>query len=592
MNTTKETLLIFWSHAKRYPGYLIGIAIIRPLSVITFRIIPPLIAARVIDRLGRGDYIPGEYWPSFSTEIFLFAASVVLGGVILLRIDLFLIWRLEVLVVRDLLRSMFKKYMELDTSFHADSFGGSLVSRANKLTSSYIRFADTLAFMFVPFIIIMISIAVIMLPLSPTFVIGVYILTTVFILITTLLGQKVQRLETIEAKGETANTGFLADAVTNVMAIKSFSALNSEAKRFEKVTESTRLKGVNVINSVLLRDFFASLVTSSVQVAAIIIAVIAIVEKNGDLATVFLMLSYSALLAQSLWEFQSSVLRNFNRSMGDAHEATTTLNTKPKVKDIRQPKPFRSIRGSIEFKNVIFSHLNQDDDSALFNRLSLRIRPGEKIGLVGHSGGGKSTLTKLIMRMMDIDSGEILIDGQNIAQVRQSDLRRYLSYVPQEPIMFHRSLYENIAYGRTDATKEEVVAAAKMAHAHNFISSLQDGYDTLVGERGVKLSGGQRQRVAIARAMLKNALILLLDEATSALDSESEKLIQDALWKLIKNKAAIVIAHRLSTIQQMDRILVLENGEIVEEGSHKELLKNDGIYAELWKHQSGGFIEE
>jgi ATP-binding cassette subfamily B protein len=222
----------------------------------------------------------------------------------------------------------------------------------------------------------------------------------------------------------------------------------------------------------------------------------------------------------------------------------------------------------------------------------LRIKPGEKVGLVGPSGGGKTSLTGLLMRFMDVQEGKILIDGQDIANIRQADLRQRISYVPQEPLLFHRSLRENIRYGQLDASDKVIEGVAKLAHAHEFITQLPQGYNTLVGERGVKLSGGQRQRVAIARALLKNAPILVLDEATSALDSESELLIQDALWKLMENRTAIVIAHRLSTIQKMDRILVLEDGEIVEEGSHKELLSIDGTYARLWAHQSGGFIQD
>jgi ATP-binding cassette subfamily B protein len=193
---------------------------------------------------------------------------------------------------------------------------------------------------------------------------------------------------------------------------------------------------------------------------------------------------------------------------------------------------------------------------------------------------------------MDIDKGEILIDGQNIANITQDDLRRSITYVPQEPLLFHRTLAENIGYGKADASQKDIVRAAKLAHAHEFIKDLPGGYETLVGERGIKLSGGQRQRIAIARAMLKEAPILVLDEATSALDSESEKLIQEALWKLMESKTAVVIAHRLSTVQRMDRIVVLDEGRIVEQGSHKELLAVKGTYAKLWAHQSGGFLEE
>jgi ATP-binding cassette subfamily B protein len=211
---------------------------------------------------------------------------------------------------------------------------------------------------------------------------------------------------------------------------------------------------------------------------------------------------------------------------------------------------------------------------------------------VGHSGSGKTTLTKLLLRFSDVDGGTISIDGQDISHIKQEDLRSHIAYVPQEPVLFHRSLAENIAYGKPDATKDEIREAARKAHADEFIQKLPKGYDTLVGERGVKLSGGQRQRIALARAILKDAPILVLDEATSALDSESEKLIQDALKKFMKGRTTIVIAHRLSTIQSMDRIAVLKDGSIAEQGSHRELLANKHTYAELWKHQSGGFLEQ
>jgi ATP-binding cassette subfamily B protein len=214
------------------------------------------------------------------------------------------------------------------------------------------------------------------------------------------------------------------------------------------------------------------------------------------------------------------------------------------------------------------------------------------VGLVGPSGSGKTTITKLLLRFVEPELGSITIDDQSIRSVSQTSLRAVIAYVPQEPLLFHRSLFQNIAYGTEGATKEQVVNAAKLARSDEFIRTLPHAYETLVGERGIKLSGGQRQRVAIARAILKNAPILILDEATSSLDSESEKYIQEGLWELMKNKTAIVIAHRLSTIRHLDRIVVLEQGKIVQDGTHEDLIEQDGLYAQLWRHQSGGFLEE
>jgi ATP-binding cassette subfamily B protein len=302
------------------------------------------------------------------------------------------------------------------------------------------------------------------------------------------------------------------------------------------------------------------------------------------------MLSYTSSIVGQLFTFSNNVLRNYNRSISDASDMAEILQQEAEVQDPAEPEPLRMNKGAVTFQNVTFTHQGSDD--ALFAKLDLQIKPGEKVGLIGHSGSGKTTFTRLLLRFSDIDSGEILIDGQNIAHVTQDDLRSAIAYVPQEPLLFHRTIQENIAYGRPGASKAAVLKAARRANADEFITSLPQGYDTLVGERGVKLSGGQRQRVAIARAILKDAPILVLDEATSALDSESEKLIQAALWNLMQGRTAIAIAHRLSTVQRMDRIIVMDDGAITEQGTHAELLQKKGTYAKLWAHQSGGFLEE
>ena len=271
---------------------------------------------------------------------------------------------------------------------------------------------------------------------------------------------------------------------------------------------------------------------------------------------------------------------------------TEIINETPEIQDKLGAHSLQVTNGEISFETISFHYPDSSKKQAVFDKLQLTIPAGNKIGLIGPSGGGKSTLTRLLLRFEDIQAGAIRIDKQNITDVTQSSLHRAIGYVPQDPLLFHRSIRENIAYGKLDASNEEIEGAARRAYALDFITALPDGLNTIVGERGVKLSGGQRQRIAIARAILKDAPILVLDEATSALDSESEHYIQKALQELMQNRTTIVIAHRLSTIQKMDRIIVLDEGTIIEQGTHAELLRASGLYKRLWTHQSGGFIEE
>jgi ATP-binding cassette, subfamily B, bacterial len=392
------------------------------------------------------------------------------------------------------------------------------------------------------------------------------------------------------AKSESDRTAKLADMITNVLTVKAFAGETHENKLFKKQTEITNTKYFALLRKHFINDLISHSGTGLISIFAFIGGLVAIIVYNAPAGTLFLAVTYTIGISRRLWEF-SRVMRNLNRSFGDASDMTEILDISPDVADKHDAKKLTVSRGLIEFDAVRFYYPDQTKE-ILFDHLNLRIQPGEKIGLVGESGSGKSTITKLLLRFVDVQDGLIKIDHQNIKAVTQSSLRESIAYVAQEPMLFHRTIAENICYGRRDATQKEVEIFAKMAHAHDFISRLPNGYDTLVGERGIKLSGGQRQRIAIARAMIKNAPIIVLDEATSALDSESEVLIQDALWKLMEHRTAIVVAHRLSTIQKMDRIIVMHQGKIIEQGSHKELIRKNGTYAKLWNHQSGGFIEE
>ncbi len=378
-------------------------------------------------------------------------------------------------------------------------------------------------------------------------------------------------------------TGHVADVIGNISAVQIFANEKRESNRHKflvsKYMQST-LKSWDY--SVTHLDMIVAPTYVLTNIIGLIIA-ISFTSNATSLASVFVTFSYFAQATRIFFEFNRTY-RNIESSLTDAAQFVDL------VENVEGAQKLLPTEGKVSFNGVSFGY--DGDKETIFNGLDLAINPGEKIALVGYSGGGKTTIVKLLLRFFDISGGAIEIDGQDISECNLKSLRENISYVPQDPAMFYRTIADNIKYGKTEATDEEVIQAAKSAHAHEFISTFRYGYDTLVGERGVKLSGGQRQRIAIARAMIKKAPILVLDEATSALDSESESLIQDSLWKLIEGRTAIVIAHRLSTIQKMDRIIVLSRGKIVEQGSHQELLDSNGVYSSLWSHQSGGFISE
>jgi ATP-binding cassette subfamily B protein len=587
-NTTRQTISLFWRHSLKYPGYVWSLFGIVPVTVVLGSFVLPLITANILGELSDGRYNHHNLLASFGPQIFWYAAASIASGVVGWRVALWLDQKLELNVVRDLTQSVFGHLINMSATFHSNRFGGSLVSQTNKLTGAYIRLVDPTIFTVIPLIVSIVATAVILTPRAPLYVAVLLVITAIYLVGTVYFSRKVRVANTLEAAAQNRQTGYLADSITNIFAIKTFSAASRERERFWQVGTEVRQAGLNSMYATLERQNYAAVMTQSLGIAALAIAVIGVGALRANIATVFLIVSYTSYLAQQLWEFQG-VLRQYNRAIGDSGDMVNILQIEPGIKDPQDPEPSQIKQGAIEFKAMTFTH--GESDEPLFEDFNLAIRPGEKVGLVGHSGSGKTTLTRLLLRFSDLDSGRIEIDGQDITHLTQDDLRHSISYVPQEPLLFHRSLHENIAYGNPNASEAEIVKAAQGAHAHEFIERLPQKYETLVGERGIKLSGGQRQRIAIARAMLKNAPILMLDEATSALDSDSEQLIQEALWRLMEGRTAIVIAHRLSTIQRMDRIVVLDEGNIMEQGSHAELIKLKGQYAKLWSHQSGGFID-
>jgi ATP-binding cassette subfamily B protein len=586
---TKSVATFYWRHAIKYPRWVAGIIVTIPVTVLLNTYLPALILATVLSKLGQHHYIDHQVWRSFGPILIGYALTI-FAGILMWRVVDYFTWHLEGQIQQNLAEEVFDHMLHESANFHANNFTGSLVSQTNKLLGGYVRTADTTIFQVYPLVAGIFIAAAILLPKAPLYVMLLLTFSALFIAFSLWISRPVRKASATFAAAESQQTGYLADAVTNIMAIKSFARGQYERKRYRMATDHT-LSTLYKFARVHRRQMNAlGILTRIMSSLALLMAVISVLTYHANIATVFLIFSYTSTIVEQLFSFSNNSLRNYTRAFGDAAEMVATLGQQPEVLDTSHPETLRIKQGSIDFDDVVFTHNGAND--AIFEGLKLSIKHGEKVGLVGHSGSGKTTFTRLLLRFSDIQGGEIRVDGQNIAGITQDDLHSKIAYVPQEPLLFHRSIRENIAYGQQSADDDAVIRAAKLANADEFIDMLPFKYETLVGERGVKLSGGQRQRVAIARAMLKDAPILVLDEATSALDSESEVLIQDALWKLMEGRTAIVIAHRLSTIQKMDRIIVLDNGAIAEEGSHKQLLKNKGTYAKLWTHQSGGFLED
>ena len=472
--------------------------------------------------------------------------------------------------------------------FYTTEFSGSLVAKSNRFSNAFSGLFDQIALTLLPGLAVVIGVVVS--AFSQNIILGfVFLLWSLIHLYLTfsLVGNKIKLTQDTAAQ-QSLVTAQLSDFLTNSLTVLSFGNKDYEINNFYNKTLEFK-KARDIEWHYLIRLFLILAASVNIlTVSTIGFSLFLFINGSISVGTIVLIFSYTSILFSTMFAISRGIDRG-TKNLADATEMVDIFEKEIHITNHPSATTLQVTSGAITFNQTTFNYTGQGSDE--IDNLDLVIAPGESIGLVGHSGAGKSTIVKLLLRFVDVTDGSIKIDNQDIRDVTQESLRQNIAYVPQEPLLFHRSLRDNIAYGKPDANLDEVIQAAKQANAHEFIKNLEHGYDTLVGERGVKLSGGQRQRVAIARAILKDAPILILDEATSSLDSKSEREIQTAIANLIQGKTVIAIAHRLSTIKHLDRIIVLENGSIAQQGSHDELIAQGGIYADLWEHQYGGFLE-
>jgi ATP-binding cassette, subfamily B, bacterial len=585
---TKSIMQVFWKHVRPYKLHATIILILVVITKTADDIIVPIFFKRFFDLLG------GEIQADPSQVPALLVGTLII--ILALRGVGWLSWRIiaftnawfQPRVMADITQSSHDYLHKHSYRFFSNSFTGSLVRRVNRLSRSFEDFADQIMFVFVPLVVTVVGTLVVVYTRSP-FLSGILLVWVFFYLVFNIAYAKWKtKFDFEKSKIDSETTGVLADSITNATTVKLFTGHEYETGLYKTVTEKLRRARTFTWSIGEVMDAAQAFLMVFIEFILLYYTIQFWQEGLLTIGDFALMQAYLIGLFQTLWNIGRAIRRTYE-ALADADEMVEILNEPLEVQDSRNAKQLDVQTGRIEFKNVYFSF---QKTRRVLKDFNLLIKPGEKIALVGPSGAGKSTVTKLLFRFYDLERGKIFVGNQNIAKVTQESLREQIALVPQEPILFHRSVMDNIRYGRRDATDEQVMEAAKRAYAHEFIQELPDGYGTFVGERGVKLSGGERQRVAIARAVLKDAPILVLDEATSSLDSESEALIQAALEDLMKDKTTIVIAHRLSTIMKMDRIIEIVDGKVADSGTHKQLLrKKNSIYKKLWDIQAGGFIQ-
>lgn len=588
-STTRRTLHYFWLVTRRHFG-LFALLVFSTLFFGGFQTyMNPFVMGLIVDRVSAAPVAADQVFVVFGPYI---AALVLVNicGQTCSKLQDYSLWKLEIAVSYDLATMSFDALSNQSMTFHSNRFGGTLVSQTSKFMAAYNQLVEALVHPFLPVFGSVVFVCVLLGPRVPLYVVILMALFAVYATVSYIMYKRILHLNEKAAKAQNDLSGELSDAVTNILTVKTYGREDYERSLFDAANREVVLRDSKRMRSSLVRGVITA------GIAVVIMSVVAVFISGGNAwfgitpGTLVMMFTYTYTMTLQ-FNFINSGLQRFNRAFGDASGMTQVLDEPRLVADAPDAKPLVVREGAIDFQDIGFSYEDGGVRTKVFEGLDLHIPAGQRVGLVGMSGAGKTTLTKLLLRLSDIQEGRILVDGQDVSACTQQSLRRSIAYVPQEALLFHRSIAENIAYGRPDATMDEIREAARRANALEFIERLPQGFDTITGERGIKLSGGQRQRVAIARALLADCPILVLDEATSALDSESEHLVQDAFATLMRGRTCIVVAHRLSTVASLDRIVVLDSGKVAEDGPHEQLIADGGEYANLWNRQTGAYLE-
>lgn len=588
-STTRRTLHYYWQVTRRHFGLFSLLMASTFLFVALLSYGNPYVMSLIVDKVSAGSVSPDQVFSAFGPFIFALIAINVCGQVAS-KLQDYAMYKLQIAASYDLATMSFDALCNQSMSFHSNRFGGTLVSQTTKFMSAYQLLLETITFPFLPVVCSVVFTCAILAPRVPVYVAILMVLLAVYAGVSYYMYKRILHLNEQAAGAQNHLSGELSDSVANILAVKTYGREDYERSLFDAANKDVVARDSKRMWASLTRGIITACIT------VVIMAVVSVFIAGGNAwygitpGTLVMMFTYTYTVTNQ-FNFINNGLQRFNRAFGDASGMTATLDEPRLVADSPDAFDLEVREGAIDFSDIGFDYVDGGVKTRVFDHFDLHIPAGQRVGLVGASGAGKTTLTKLLLRLSDIQEGRIEIDGCNIADATQRSLRRRIAYVPQESLLFHRSVAENIAYGKPDATMDEIREAARRANALEFIERLPQGFDTVTGERGVKLSGGQRQRIAIARAMLADCPILVLDEATSALDSESEKMVQDALAELMRGRTAIVVAHRLSTVASLDRIVVLEGGRIVEDGPHAELIEAGGVYARLWSRQTGAYLE-